>query len=564
MKFQYLLYSAAFLALSTGCNDAFLDREPQSLYEQTYWKAVSDLETYANSFYTTLPGGVSSLDDTNSDTQVPNSIHAYIWGETVVPTEGGSWSKENWSNLRNLNYFMTHYQQVQGDPAEINKYVAEIRFFRAKEYFAKIQQFGDVPWLEEDLNAESELLYGPKMKRNLVFQKIVEDLDFAIEHLPAKGNEAPNRLNKDIARHLKARFCLNEGTHYKYHTELGYTAEANKWLKMAADETDKLIESGKYEIYSTGKPKSDYYEMFRMENKSELKEAILYIDYAQNLRQHNMGSQNRESQCGFSKDFVESFLCTDGKPIHYDGKPNPQYKGDKTMKDECANRDPRFKQLIVTEDYPIVVSSDHKDSTYVADEASFVTQFCFSGYRPVKGDIPVKDESLYMMSFFDGIAYRYAETLLINAEAKAELGTITDADLDKTVNKLRVRVGMPKLKKEVGFKDDNWPQWGYQLSPVLQEIRRERRIELAGEGFRYDDLVRWKAGNLLNNVRTYLGKWNPKESHYEIVYPNYTTYSAPSTYTGTRKWNDKLYLLPIPTGELQRNPQLLPQNPGWE
>ena len=114
---------------------------------------------------------------------------------------------------------------------------------------------------------------------------------------------------------------------------------------------------------------------------------------------------------------------------------------------------------------------------------------------------------------------------------------------------------------EVGFTDANWPEWGYDLSPLLQEIRRERRIELAGEGFRFADLKRWKAGKLLENPQTYLGKYVQGEDgqfYQTIVYANYATPDK------SRKWNDKMYLYPIPLGELQRNPNLLPQNPGWE
>lgn len=558
MKLKYIFYVAAALSLSS-CNDSFLERAPQALNDQSFWMSVNDLKAYANSFYGLIPGGVSVLDDTDSDTQVPNNINSFLWGQYVVPTEGGVWTKGAWQNIRNLNYFMTHYQKVQASEADVNIYVAEIRFFRALEYFNKIQLLGDVPWLEADLNVGSEELYGPKMKRNLVFQKIVDDLDFAIKWLPAAGSEEANRLNKDIAKHVKARFCLNEGTLYKYHKELGYNGEAEKWLKMAAQMSDELIASGKYEIYSTGHPESDYFDMYRIDDKSNLKEAILYVDYKPNLREHNMAAAGREAGCGFSKDFVESFLCSDGLPISL----SKLYQGDATMRKEAANRDARLKQLILTNDFPVNVSDDLKDSTFVQNESEFITQHCFTGYRPIKGFNPIYSQALYMKSSFDGIAYRYAETLLINAEAKAELGTITDADLDKTINELRKRVGLPSLKVNVGFVDPKWPDWGYDLSPVLQEIRRERRIELAGEGFRFDDLKRWKAGKLLNNVMTYVGK-REANGKLKIVYPNYTNEDLSYQAGKSRTWNDKMYLYPIPTGELQRNPQLLPQNPGWE
>lgn len=551
MKLKYMIYMSTAL-LTTGCNDAFLERAPQSLNDQTFWSTANDLKTYANGFYGLIPAGVSNLDDTNSDTQVPNSINTFLWGQYTVPTEGGAWSQSNWSTIRKLNYFMTHYQNAQGTEAEINTYVGEIRFFRALQYFDKIKTLGDVPWLDKDLNVDSKELYGPKTARNEVAKKIIEDLDFAIRWLPEAGSEEANRLNKDIARHMKARVCLHEGTYYKYHTELKYTNEADRLLQQAVEASNDLIISGKYEIYNTGHPESDYHNLFTMDDKSNLKEAILYIDYIEDKRMHNMSHGTLEANAGFSKDFVDCILYDDGLPKGLTTQPTT----DNTIAEEMAGRDPRFSQLIKNDAY---LTDEEKEKANYDD--NYVDKFHLTGYHTIKGYIPDLPSGYYV-EFTDGIAYRYAETLLINAEAKAELKTLTQDDLDNTINKLRDRVGMPHLKKEVGFTDPNWPDYGYTLSAILQEIRRERRVELAGEGFRFDDLCRWKAGHLLDNVMTYVGK-KLSNGKYAIVYPNYTNDDLSYQEGKSRKWDDKMYLYPIATGELQRNPQLLPQNPGW-
>ena len=551
MKLKYMIYMSTAL-LTTGCNDAFLERAPQSLNDQTFWSTANDLKTYANGFYGLIPAGVSNLDDTNSDTQVPNSINTFLWGQYTVPTEGGAWSQSNWSTIRKLNYFMTHYQNAQGTEAEINTYVGEIRFFRALQYFDKIKTLGDVPWLDKDLNVDSKELYGPKTARNEVAKKIIEDLDFAIRWLPEAGSEEANRLNKDIARHMKARVCLHEGTYYKYHTELKYTNEADGLLQQAVEASNDLIISGKYEIYNTGHPESDYHNLFTMDDKSNLKEAILYIDYIEDKRMHNMSHGTLEANAGFSKDFVDCILYDDGLPKGLTTQPTT----DNTIAEEMAGRDPRFSQLIKNDAY---LTDEEKEKANYDD--NYVDKFHLTGYHKIKGYIPDLPSGYYV-EFTDGIAYRYAETLLINAEAKAELKTLTQDDLDNTINKLRDRAGMPHLKKEVGFTDPNWPDYGYTLSAILQEIRRERRVELAGEGFRFDDLCRWKAGHLLDNVMTYVGK-KLSNGKYAIVYPNYTNDDLSYQEGKSRKWDDKMYLYPIATGELQRNPQLLPQNPGW-
>lgn len=214
-----------------------------------------------------------------------------------------------------------------------------------------------------------------------------------------------------------------------------------------------------------------------------------------------------EANTGFSKNFVEGYLCKDGKPISL----STYYKGDENMRNETTDRDPRLKQTILSWDFPTRVTLSTNDSTFIEEESKFIDQYCYTGYKSIKYFIPTDKAFEANNNTYDGIAYRYAETLLINAEAKAELGTISQADLDKTINVLRDRVGMPHLTINVGFTDPNWTKWGYDLSPLLQEIRRERRVELAGEGFRWDDLMRWKAGKICDNVKTYVGKRQPEK-----------------------------------------------------
>ena len=559
MKLKYLLYSSIIgVTTLTGCNDAFLERSPQNINDQTYWTSPSDLQTYANAFYDILPHGVSNYDDTWSDNQVPRGVESYIWGQYAVPTEDGSWSKSAWSNLRYINYFMTHYGTVTGDEGEINRYVGEMRFFRALQYFSKVMTYGDVPWLEEDMNTDSPELYGPRTPRNEVIQHIIDDLDFAIEWLPeGRVSSGDNRLTADVARHIKARVCLYEGTYYKYHTELGY--EWQSLLQEAVEASDALINSGNYSIYNMNDPEHDYYNMFIMEDKSNLSEAILYIDYADPLRRHNWGHGAWEANTGFSKDFIDSYLYADGLPKALTSYPTD----DATIAEEFANRDPRLKQMVLNNEF--FEGNSAFQGHEVADDNAYVNTFCTTGYQTIKGYDPATGHLGFTLETADGIAYRYAETLLINAEAKAELGTINQSDLDKTINVLRDRVGMPHLMMEVGFTDPNWPDYGYDLSPLLQEIRRERRIELAGEGFRWNDICRWKAGKLFENPMTYVGKkvttGTRTDEGYAIVYPDYTNPDL-SIGGNSRKWKDQRYLLPIPTNELQLNPAL-EQNPGW-
>lgn len=563
MKIKKLLFIGIASLVLAGCNDGFLERSPEAINDMTFWKTTKDLETYANQYYGYLPSGLNSISDGESDNQVPNNIGQFFWGQLntapVEATSWANWSKGGWQPIRLANYFLARYQSASGTEAEINKYVAETRYFRAYQYAGLMRTFGDIPWLDKDLGTtDTEILYGPKLKRHEIMDKIIEDFDFAIKWLPEEPSSG--RIGKNVARHLKARTCLHEGTYYKYHTELGLTDKSERLLKMAAEETNAIMATGKYEIYSTGNPTKDYYDLFVMEDKSKLKEAILPVIYIDGKRKHGMSRTLAEAESGFSKDFVESYLCKNGLPI----AGNELYKGDANMKDETTNRDPRLKQTILTWDFPTRVTVATNDSNFITKEEEFISQYCYTGYKSIKYFIPTDKAFEANNNTYDGIAYRYAETLLINAEAKAELGTITQADLDKTINVLRDRVGMPHLTVTVGFTDPNWISWGYNLSPLLQEIRRERRIELAGEGLRWDDLARWKAGQICDNVKTYVGKRLPYDNgKYAVVYPAYTNADFSYEAGKSRTWNDRMYLRPIPTGELGRNEQLLPQNPGW-
>ncbi|GBU07441.1 hypothetical protein AwDysgo_07720 [Bacteroidales bacterium] len=547
MKIYNIIASIFLSSLLVGCNDNFLDRRPEAISDENYWNTTDDLEAYANSFYSILPSGLTSNGDGNSDDQVPHSRPSYFWDEYPIPANGGGWAKSDWARIRELNHFMNHYTKAGGDQVDINQYVGEVRFFRAMQYSAKIRTFGDVPWFDKDLKTtDIEILYGPKTKRDLVMDKIIEDFDFAIQWLP--DNPKAGRIGKNVARHLKARTCLHEGTYYKYHTQMNLQQKSTSLLALAAQTAKDIIETGKYEIYTTGKPEKDYYEMFLIDDKSSLKEAILPVGYLKDLHPHNTSRSLSEAKTGFSKDFVNNYLCSDGLPIAL----SQLYKGDKTMEAETANRDPRLSQTIHNPKFPIRIS-DGGDSIFIAEE-DYISDVCYTGYRIRKYYSPLEKDNQAKSNTYDGIAYRYAETLLIYAEAKAELGTISLEDLDITINKLRERAGMPPMTLEVGFSDPNWTNWGYAITPLLQEIRRERRVELAGEGLRLDDLKRWKAGQIADRIETYTGKWVENENKYAEVYPNYL---------GKRMWNDRLYLYPIPTGEIQKNENLLPQNPGW-
>ncbi|MFV0329528.1 MAG: RagB/SusD family nutrient uptake outer membrane protein [Dysgonomonas sp.] len=557
MKIISKLLILSVISLFVSCSDN-LDLKPEdSLSDPTFWKTEQDLELYANRFYTSLPGALGPGADDQSDCYVNSKPNTYLFNTEVVPTSGGGWSSGDWGNIRACNYFMMRYHRVTGNTDNINRIVGTVRFFRAWEYFEKVKRFGDVPWYSTDLQTNSPELYKARDSWVLVMDSILADLDFAIKHLPTSKEVKAGRMHKYAAMAYKTRVCLFEASFRKYHGLGNY----EELYKEAAKTAKALIDTEVYSIWNNEQPESDYYNLFIQEDLSNNSECIMPRVYVTELLMQNNTRQMEESYTGLSKAMVESYLCNDGLPIGV----SPLYQGDNMPEKELADRDPRLKQTI---DNPELAFKNLNDGTVQYRELPQIDpQYCTTGYYVMKYHSPDPAQWNIGLSTLDVFIFRYAEVLLSYAEAKAELGECTQDVLDESINELRDRVGMPHLTVNVGFTDPNWLDYGYTLTPLLHEIRRERAIELVGEGFRWNDIVRWKAGKLIENMKTVYGLRVTDElkNKYEsftreltddkllIVYPNVTP----------RKWDDKLYLRPLPIEELAINTNLT-QNPGWK
>lgn len=555
-KKKYLIQSilVAVTLLTVSCND-YLDRFPKdSFSEPTFFKTENDLIYYANQFYGSLP--VQRMDnDNNSDNMVPQNINTFLAGTYTVPGSGGGWASGDWANIRSCNYFLEHYSRAETSFKE--RYAGEVRFFRALFYWYKVVNFGDVPLLLKALDDNSEELYGPREKREKVMDEVVlEDLKFAVANLPEKNQAAAGRLHKDAARALMSRICLWEGTYRKYRNIEG----ADTYLDACVKASEELMDAG-YDIYSTGNTDEDYRNLFIQKDLRSNPEAIFYRAYITDKNTHNYTRQASENNTGMSKDFVDSYLfLDDGKPIGLTSHPYD----DSTPAKECEGRDPRYTQTIATPGFIMTLPD------LAVNLPAIGTSRTSTGYWNIKGRSSDLAQFNADKSDLDLFIFRYAEVLLNYAEAKYELtGSLTIAELDKSINLIRDRVGMPHLTTNPDA-DPNAVNYGYTVAPLLYEIRRERRIELVGEGFRFNDIIRWKAGKLIEGVKTIRGMKLTDElrsqyadpsslnniavddDYYIIVYPSIAT---------TRKWNDKSYLYPLPTDEKDRCHY--EQNPGW-
>lgn len=487
---RYIIIAMTLIIGLTACDD-LLDTKPLSqISPDAYFKTETDLQLFSNSFYNNLLD--KSPYDDQSDLYIQQNLSDEMIGgnKRTVPNSGGGWS---WGDLRKMNTLLVYANQCEDEDAVV-KYTALTRFFRAYFYFEKVKRFGDVPWYDKELGSADEDLYKPRDSRELVMTKMIEDIDYAIENLPASVSTF--RVNKWAALALKARFCLYEGTYRKYHQ---LNLEGNNYayyLEQSAQAAEKLIKEGPYKLYSTGNPQKDYLMLFAQENASK-DEYILSIMFDFSLGiYHNATAHTvvaTQGRPGVTRKMINSYLKADGTAFtDHEGWQEAGFI------EETMNRDPRLAQSIRTPGYTRIGTT----KVLAPNLTGTVT-----GYQPVKfvqdptasgGNVDRNDRSTADLPVF-----RLGEVMLNYAEAKAELGTLTQGDLDISINKLRSRVGMPALNMASANANPDWylssAEYGYPNvtgtnKGVILEIRRERAVELTQEGFRFDDLVRWKAG----------------------------------------------------------------------
>lgn len=490
---RYIIITIALIIGLTACD--MLDTKPLSqISPATYFKTETDLQLFSNTFYNNLLD--KSPYDDQSDIYIQQNLSAEMIGGSrrTVPNSGGGWS---WGDLRKMNTLLNYVDQVDNEAAAI-KYTALTRFFRAYFYFDKVKRFGDVPWYDTELGSADEALYKPRDSRELVMTKMIEDIDYAIENLPSQVSTY--RVNKWAAMALKARFCLYEGTFRKYQKLNIEGNDYNYYLNQSANAAERLIKEGPYSLYSTGNPSKDYLTLFSQENASK-DEYILAIKFDFSLGiYHNATAHTvvaTQGRPGVTRKMINSYLKIDGTAFT-----NQEGWQETMFVDEVKNRDPRLAQSIRTPGYTRIGTT----KVLAPNLTGTVT-----GYQPIKfvqdptasgGNVDRNDRSTSDLPVF-----RYGEVLLNYAEAKAELGTLVQGDLDISINKLRSRVGMPALNMQTANANPDWylssAEYGYtnvsgSNKGVILEIRRERAIELTQEGFRFDDLVRWKAGYSIN------------------------------------------------------------------
>lgn len=474
--------------------------------EEIYFKTAEDFQLFTNPLYNNL----LDKDPYNhqSDHYIKLSLSNLIHGGSyrTVPASGGGWS---WTDLRRINTVLSRMDTCEDDQVRA-EYEGLARFFRAFFYYEKVKLFGDVPWIDEELASDSEKLKAPRDSREFIMQKMLDDVNFAIENLPAKVSTF--RVNKYAALALKAQFCLFEGTFRKYHQLEINAAEAGVesvnsytfYLEEAAAAAKEIMDDKVYKLYSTGNPDKDYRMLFAQEEASK-DEYILAVYYLHSAGIYNnstaMSILPAQGRLSATRKFVNTYLNADGTRF----TANDAYK---TMSyyDEFQNRDPRLAQTLRAPGYKRI----NGDAILAPDLSCTCTGYHIAKWT-MAADANGGDSDRADRSSNDTPVYRYAEVLLNYAEAMAELGSFDQTVADQTINLLRKRVGMAEMKVNELTVDPYLtdPKTGYsnpvllatpadQLAHIL-EVRRERGVELAQEGdFRWEGLLRWKEGKCIN------------------------------------------------------------------
>lgn len=605
MKNIHLLIASVLCLGTTSCFD--MNQEPQGEMSTVgAFTTVSEINMYLNMFYQgsvpVMGGGtvnntaiktqsISSTNgiafgDANSDNLYPNAIDTRLAGETSLSNAA---ELDDYKAIRNVNFLLQNITNCEDKGTDYEQCLGEAYYFRAAYYYHLLVNYGGVTWVEDQLDPDSELMKRPRNTRTEIVDYILNDLKDAITYLKEQDNNATRRVHRDVARALKSEVALFAATWEKYHraendpfydkTLTNPDAKIKEWLELAATAAKEVIDRNVWSIHSTGKPLTDYRDMFIDTDLSDNQEVLWWKEYNASAGiGHNVTYYACQGggQIGVSASLVDDYLTIDGKPFTGNAKLEAKRTYGAELSPEL--RDPRLSQTVFMPGQQI-----RNDGTLYAWPPLDATNYHqnTTGYSILKyEEFNTSNSAAYTTanrSQAPAIQVRYADILLNYAEALAELdGANNASEIQKALHPLRVRVNMPDVDFDREYNTDaDYPF--HNLDKYIQAVRRERRVEKALENCRLTDILRWAAADELIVGKTptgalYIG--STLGEHFEgimtvgsniwlkdgyIVSFNNTNYP-----NGWQFDVDRDYLLPIRqemVGGLTGG--LWEQNPGW-
>ena len=562
-RILYIAISFVAVLSLASCNDDFLERPPKDqMTDANFWQNESHLKSVANTFTESLQGkywlNITEIMADSAPWAVTTAFRTIGAGNfTTETSQINSLWVTAYTGIGRVNYFLNNYNRAEKVSKEVReRYAAEAYFYRAYNYWVLTTYFGDVPYITDELSVESPDVYRGRDPRATVIANVTKDLEDHYknlpEYIPAASAEF-GRISQCAALALLSRIYLY-----------------NEMYDKAISAAERAMANPYHELYSTDHPSEDYVNLFnwtgRASRNASNKETLLAFVYNYDLGEAARTSHNLSRECWVPGDYarfvptnsmIEAYLTKDGK-IWDPSTVN-------TYEDVFKDRDPRMVQSILPPNTPWeggksgdLMSTDDKIYTYPLLTNDKTGAMTYSGYYMRKY---VEPSTVKYVGHDDNdlVMIRYAEVLLNYIEAKERSGGVTQDDLDKTINLLRRRVGM------VDMKLDALPAG----SDIRTEIQRERRVELFFEGHRYFDIIRWKQGHLLAEDLLGVNKRWLDQSRLAVDLNKDLTWKTKNGQqyliieTGRTFNPDKHYLLPIPFKQMQLNPNLAPQNPGW-
>lgn len=529
----------------------------------------------------------------------------------------------NFNFIRRVNILLDHIETSRMNDNEKAHWRSVGYFFRAYNYMELLMRYGDVPWIDHALSEDEALNDIPQRRpRAEVAALVLEDLLYARDNINTGGFsnldvDGKNTVNRNVVNALISRFALYEGTWQKYHQTPG--GDPDKFLDASLAASEELM---------TAYPQvdDDYDAAFNTEDGSTVQGMIFYKEYATDLLMHNTMQFLRSDASAMeaTKQGVNMFLMQNGKPVHHPD--NKDVFSDETMFKEFKDRDYRLYFNIVP---PYVAKLGNPTTTWTyADEATvrtagmdltveearyyidlmeriapeggkrlpvsnwagnilnIVPHFaektaggvgapavmkCYSGYFCWK-EYNTWDKTIsgaYEIATADKPIFMIEEVLLNYAEAKWEKGEFDQSVADRTINLLRPRANVAAMEVadiNEAFDPDRDPS----VDPVLWEIRRERFVELFGQGFGFYDIRRWKTAPWWIDQQplgAYMRRTDEGGLPAKIILSEgdegYIELEPTTPVEAGKGWDDTFYLYPIPTAQFALNPGL-EQNPGWE
>lgn len=572
MKKLHILVALGVAASMVSCDD-FLDDNRNPLSQQVsssqFWSNPNNVQGQINRFYEEFSGygngsgsGTFYFSYLNDDqANATSSATIKPWNNTNVPVSSSSWS-DPYEVIRGCNLVIEGVEGSSLTEAQKTNFTAIARLMRGYEYYLLVRAYGDVPLVEKALDPTDEAeLFGPRTARNTVMDFVLEDLDYAVNNISTQASKI--EFSADLARAIKSEVCLFEASFARYHKQDNVRAE--KFFNEVVNAAEPLLDK-----YPIGNNYQAIYNSFRSELTAN-PEIIFMKAYEKDVLMHCTVDYTSSSSpvAGMTKDAFDQYLFKDGKPLALTsenkndaGKTYPRLddKGkpikdvyNYSIKEVLAVRDGRLAQTTDTAVYYV-------GQTYQRPNSMPMTSLTGYGICKFNNLAMPYDYASTIKNYTCAPLYWGAYVAMNYVEAKAELDKLTDADVNKTINKLFERAGLPATTVE-DMKKMNDPANNMNISSLLWEIRRCRRCEFIFDGNRYWDLIRWHQLELLDNTTHPNVGLGANVSVAPVAAENVGGYFNAAN-GGVRRFEERQYLYPIPSSQIQLNSKLT-QNPGW-